>query len=481
MDHVPNPREESLEIQEVDASGDMNTATSTTTASTLDDRTGNETMPPPAAPTKPQLRRRRVLFEKLRTKRQQIISDHIRQKGDSNTNDTSTSTNEDTQQRQLKPKKPSLVANYYRVDTVPPIGRSKTNNTTQGIVGSQSDRNGNGKTQEAKSSGIASTAIISQQSQHEYATKQRNPKRDKVVNVILPGVPSYEEDWARDTHDYFNLIILVPVTVLNIMNWNWDILLMLGNTTTSGRGGHNSHHSSYNNNNNNIGYGAYYEQTLRTVQSAWTGDWFELFFYCTAAYFIIDLLWIVALPICVKSPSVIIQHHIAVLLYIIIPYIHPNVRYCMGACMTVEINTWFLIARRVFNKQGFPPWTLIEFNSWLSIRVKVISIFFYLTWISIRCILYPALLVPFYQHWKDHFKITGSAFNLYSVALLLHAAFCLLNLKWSYELLMSKIRYFRRQRIMYQQHLRQNRNSTNSNGKSHQYQYQPDPSISQGL
>ena len=32
---------------------------------------------------------------------------------------------------------------------------------------------------------------------------------DTDRNVVLPGVPSYDQDWHRDIHDFFNLMILV--------------------------------------------------------------------------------------------------------------------------------------------------------------------------------------------------------------------------------------------------------------------------------
>jgi hypothetical protein len=137
---------------------------------------------------------------------------------------------------------------------------------------------------------------------------------------VLPGVIKHEDDWARDSHDFFNLIVLIPIVALNVMNWNWEILMNL--------------------------------KKKQTVADAWTGEWFDLFFWATLSYFVADLLWIIIVPTSVKSPSVIVQHHIATMLYILIPYHTPSVRWCMGACMSVEINTWFLIARRVFNKQG---------------------------------------------------------------------------------------------------------------------------------
>mmetsp|Transcript_8512 Transcript_8512/g.10768 ORF Transcript_8512/g.10768 Transcript_8512/m.10768 type:complete len:254 (-) Transcript_8512:2387-3148(-) len=168
---------------------------------------------------------------------------------------------------------------------------------------------------------------------------------DKTNKALLPGVPVHDDDLARDIHDFFNLIFLVPIVVLNALNWNWDQLI-------------------YGNN----------KQELPFVH-AWTGDYFDMFYWTTVAYFAIDLIWVCVIPKCVKSSSTIIQHHFAVLLYIVIPYKIHEYRFLMGICMSVELNTWFLIARRVFNKQGFPPWK-IDLPCLVSVRVKLISIFF---------------------------------------------------------------------------------------------------------
>ena len=48
---------------------------------------------------------------------------------------------------------------------------------------------------------------------------------DPTTQGLLPGLPTHEDDWERDLHDFFNLVSLVPVVVLNSMNWDWDVLL----------------------------------------------------------------------------------------------------------------------------------------------------------------------------------------------------------------------------------------------------------------
>lgn len=249
------------------------------------------------------------------------------------------------------------------------------------------------------------------------STRKRHPliedhyRVDSEKRQVLPGLPKHDDDWKRDTHDFFNLVILVPVVVLNVMNWNWDKLFDLS--------------------------------TGFSVEDAWTGEFFEPFLNITVSYFIIDLLWVSIVPSCVKSPGTIIQHHIATLLYILIPYLRPQYRWAMGACMSVEINTWFLIARRVFNKQGFTPW-VIDLPPFMSIRIKLISIFFYLSWISIRVILFPVLMLKFITLWWNLSLDVGTKFNILFPVFFLHSTFCLLNLKWTYDLVRSKIRYWRR-------------------------------------
>ena len=233
---------------------------------------------------------------------------------------------------------------------------------------------------------------------------------------LLPGLPNHDtNDDARDLHDFFNLICLVPVVVLNVLNWNWDILL-------DWSGGKNSN---------------------KTLQDSWTGEWFPSFYAITVGYFLADLLWVLSIPQCVKSPGVIIQHHIATLLYLIIPYKYPaETGWIMGACLCVEINTWLLIARRVFNKQGFGPW-VINFSCF-HLRIKLISILFYITWFVIRCYIYPNIMVILCKLWWKCFKETGHViYQKYSFSIVLHSVFCVLNFKWTFDLFRSKWRALR--------------------------------------
>lgn len=234
--------------------------------------------------------------------------------------------------------------------------------------------------------------------------------------TLLPGVPKHDEDLARDVHDYFNLMALVPLVVLDVLNWDWDKMDVF---------------------------------SMKSVMSCWNGDYYHLFWYATLAYFIVDLAWVLIIPRCVKSPSTIIQHHVATILYLSFPHYVPDKRWCMGVLMSVEVNTWFLIARRVFNKQGFPPWT-IDLPYLFSVRVKLISIFFYITWIVTRCVIYPAMGVVFWNLCRES-RNGGSGGTkeetvdtyMWVGIFTLHMVFCLLNMKWTWDLANSKIRQWK--------------------------------------
>jgi hypothetical protein len=134
---------------------------------------------------------------------------------------------------------------------------------------------------------------------------------DAARRVVLPGVPVHDDDWARDSHDFFNLIFLIPVVALNVMNWNWDVLLnnVILASSSSSFNNHNKHHHQQQQQRQQQ-----QQQNRLGIPDAWTGDWFELFFQVTLLYLIVDLIWILVIPSCVKSPATIIQHHLATML-----------------------------------------------------------------------------------------------------------------------------------------------------------------------
>ena len=97
----------------------------------------------------------------------------------------------------------------------------------------------------------------------------------------------------------------------------------------------------------------------------------------------------------------------------------------MGAVLTVEINTWFLILRRVaFKRQDIIPAVLQNF----------IGIMFYSTWIIVRLIIYPAIMLKFTYMAIDDYIKNGLMWHWEYFVPPIHFALVVLNLKWSYEL-----------------------------------------------
>jgi hypothetical protein len=120
------------------------------------------------------------------------------------------------------------------------------------------------------------------------------------------------------------------------------------------------------------------------------------------------------------------QHHFVAIAYLSAPVALPEYRWFMGACLTVEINTWFLILRRIIYKGSDSSSS--PFLNWL------VSCCFYASWIIIRCYIYPAILLIFFQLAYDEIVATNQLFHWPMIFIPVHFALCALNLKWSYDL-----------------------------------------------
>ena len=117
------------------------------------------------------------------------------------------------------------------------------------------------------------------------------------------------------------------------------------------------------------------------------------------------------------------QHHMLAILYLMAPLIWPEYRWFMDACLTVEINTWFLIARRWCYK-----------NRVSRPIQQIVVACFYLSWIAIRCIIYPTILAIFLSMVDEGWKRTGTLMHWQMLFLPIHFVLCGLNLKWTYDL-----------------------------------------------
>ncbi|GKY99351.1 hypothetical protein MPSEU_000890200 [Mayamaea pseudoterrestris] len=209
--------------------------------------------------------------------------------------------------------------------------------------------------------------------------------------VVKPTVRETEADIAREQHDFFNLFALLFVIGTSLVNWDYRKLMQ--------------------------GYGP---------AEAWTGNHFYLNWATTILYFFIDLMWVSRIPICVKSPGIIVKHHAVAIAYLSAPLHWSEFRWFMGACLTVEVNTWFLILRRVLYKR--------RESIQSPLLQEVVSAFFYTSWIIVRCFIYPAILFVFLQ--MAHLKVleTNVLWHWPMLFIPVHFFLCILNLKWSYDL-----------------------------------------------
>jgi len=219
-----------------------------------------------------------------------------------------------------------------------------------------------------------------------------------------------DSNLARDVHDWFNLVALIPVIVFNF--WNWECF------------------------NWRTGCGIFQG---KSVVNMWTGEYFLLFWWTTLVYFLLDMAWMLIVPQCVKSPKVILQHHLVTLGYIMVPYLKPRYGWLMGACMIVEVNTWFLIARRSFNKKGDRMFTT-GVSLTKSLRLLAVSSCFYITWFVIRLGFYPYLFVVIVWEVYIYSMEVGTIFHIVTITPIMQIVFIVLNAKWTIDLIRSKIK-----------------------------------------
>lgn len=220
------------------------------------------------------------------------------------------------------------------------------------------------------------------------------------INMTTPNLdpkaPDKEEmKKAGDLHDLFNVAVLPVIVVLVFMNVDFA----------------------------NQPWNRFW----------WTGKYFYQLWWTTLAYFLVDGVWVLLVPICVKSPAVILIHHAVTILYMVIPMAVPRISWMMGACLVVEVNTWFLIMRRFGNKAGTVPWAE-GVHLCTSLRLQFVVVMFYITWVGIRMILYPVMLPLIITEYIGYSKEVGTWLNPIMPAPIMHTVFIVLNLKWSWDL-----------------------------------------------
>ena len=117
-------------------------------------------------------------------------------------------------------------------------------------------------------------------------------------------------------HDFFNIIVLIFVCTLNIyyLYLTTDVSLLGTDAIAS-------------------------EPYHRYL--------FNLSLNLFIIYVVVDTFWVILIPSCVLSdPKSIVFHHFVTLLMTLVPFVHQQFGWHFGACILVEINTFFLTLRR---------------------------------------------------------------------------------------------------------------------------------------
>ncbi|PNH03361.1 hypothetical protein TSOC_010590, partial [Tetrabaena socialis] len=129
-------------------------------------------------------------------------------------------------------------------------------------------------------------------------------------------------------------------------------------------------------------------------------------------------IYVGVVPRSVKSPMVILSHHVLTAVYLLIPWHYPQYGWCMAYAMLVEINTWLLIAKR-------------------TVRLPLLEVLFYVSWVLLRNIWYPYLIWLFYKEWQNETRVSGTPWNPILTTPILQTALTGLNYHWTLALLLK--------------------------------------------
>lgn len=175
-------------------------------------------------------------------------------------------------------------------------------------------------------------------------------------------------------HDFFNLVTLPGICLLNIYYLLWDD-------------------------------NQYYPQ-------------YTAFFI----YLLVDTTWLVVKPNSVASAASVLPHHLICIVGWNIPtLIDMSYAHFISIGVLVEINTFFLIARRNWRSNIF------------------LELGFYVSWFAIRCVVYPVCWIIVVRRYlaecsKDP-SLGESCINAGILVILLFTFLNFLNFKWTFDLL----------------------------------------------
>ncbi len=146
---------------------------------------------------------------------------------------------------------------------------------------------------------------------------------------------------------------------------------------------------------------------------------FDLLFYLFIIYMMVDFIWLLLKPKSVGSPGSIMFHHVISVLGWSVIYFDPRLALIARLAILVECNTWFNILKRYY-------------------KTDFVYKCFYVTWFLFRVILYPTLTYLVYNKMILYYGYYGTFFNLATIGFLVISLLCILNYKWTYDLIVKK-------------------------------------------
>lgn len=145
--------------------------------------------------------------------------------------------------------------------------------------------------------------------------------------------------------------------------------------------------------------------------------------YAFGVYTAADSAWVIADPKSVKDPSGILVHHALSLGLLTVPILCPEFTMYAALTLTAEFNTWVLITKRHV--------------TWRPLRV-VLEGLFYTSWVAVRLVLYPWLWSRYMVVCMGHLR-NNTVFHPTMISPLVMGALCIMQFKWSWELVRKYI------------------------------------------
>lgn len=153
---------------------------------------------------------------------------------------------------------------------------------------------------------------------------------------------------------------------------------------------------------------------------------FEGYYLLFQTYVVVDTVWISVVPGSTTThPLPIIIHHVLTFIFALTPLVDKQFAWHMAVTLLVEVNTLLLTLKRNVSSS--------------SLVFKVINLLFYVTWISLRLVCFPILVVFFYQEWRRYSESIGTSFNFIMLAPIFQFLITALSFKWTYDMVMKQL------------------------------------------